>query len=353
MSNDASSASTNIKMDTVDLEQLCRLCLNQTDDENLIGIFENDEKSSLSIRIMACSALEVSTEYTFCSFLNIVLGIRFQVQENDGLPRSMCIDCRQLLEKFYYFRKKSKNSDTKLRRHLRLINAGKPSNVFATAGGEDDDYEDDYIESRELFAKWDAQRIATEQRINDERDKEVQVHLERAVESVRAQETKRIFEEARKHLMEEMAIKAKTEQKAAKAQAALEAAEQEAGVRPTIAESVRLEVQELIVADETVEGGDCDADGEQMEVVDYLEDGADDLDDNKTYEFVEIVDEADVKNESSDSVEIDDEAISMEGEFAVDEAKSGKFYFIIIICNNSKHTSILSLTRISTLRFAR
>lgn len=45
---------------TVDLEELCRLCLNRTDPENVIGIFQNDEKSSLSIRIMACSALEVS-----------------------------------------------------------------------------------------------------------------------------------------------------------------------------------------------------------------------------------------------------------------------------------------------------
>lgn len=244
------------------------------------------------------------------------------------------MDCRQLLEKFYYFRKKSKNSDTKLRRHMRLINAGKPSKVFENAGGEDDEHEDDYIESRELFAKWDGQRITEEQRLKDERDKDLRAHLEREVERIRTHETKRIFEEARKHLMEEMAIKAKAEQRAAKAaQASLEAAKQVA------AESVRLEVQELVVADrlelmeadetvEAVDAEDCDADGEQM---DDLEEGADDLDDSNTYEYIEIVEESDIKNETVDNVEIDqaddDNEIldgNQEDEITVDEAKSGK-----------------------------
>lgn len=214
-----------------------------------------------------------------------------------------------------------------MRRHLRLINAGKPSTVFTTAGGEDDEHEDDYIESRELFAKWDGERIAEEQRIKDERDKDVQLHLDRAVEYVRTQETKRIFEEARKHLMEEMAIKAKAEQKAAKAQAALKAAKQGEAVRPVVAESVRLEVQELF------EAVDCDEDEQQMEVVDDLE-CTDDLDDPNSYEIIEIVEESAVKNENVgdedvDQADEDNEIISNnvnEEEFTVDEAKSGKSY---------------------------
>lgn len=43
---------------TVNLDKLCRLCLAQTD--QLVGIFSNSENRSLSLRIMSCSALEVS-----------------------------------------------------------------------------------------------------------------------------------------------------------------------------------------------------------------------------------------------------------------------------------------------------
>lgn len=80
------------------------------------------------------------------------------------MPKHICLDCRQSLEKFYFFRNKSKNNDTKLRRHLRLINAGKPSQVFNVTDDEDD--EDDYIESRRLFALWDqAKKIAADQAV--------------------------------------------------------------------------------------------------------------------------------------------------------------------------------------------
>lgn len=220
---------------------------------------------------------------------------------------------------------------------MRLINAGKPSKVFETAGGEDDEHEDDYIESRELFAKWDEQRRVEEKRLNDEPDKNVNDQLERAVEHVREHETKRIFEEARKHLMDEMAIKAKAEQKVAKVQAALQAALQQTAP-PVAPESVRLEVQELIVADETVETEFCDADEELLEDVDDLQDDADNLDDN-SYEIIEIVEECDVKNENVDNMEIDqadddeNEILSNDGneeEFKVDEAKSGMSYLSLL-----------------------
>lgn len=70
----------------------------------------------------------------------------------------MCTECRYGLEKFYLFRKKSKNADTKLRRHLRLLNAGKVSNVFE----EEDDDSEECEQSIAILAKWDDQQ-ATEQ----------------------------------------------------------------------------------------------------------------------------------------------------------------------------------------------
>lgn len=223
---------------------------------------------------------------------------------------------------------------------MRLINAGKTSKVFETAGGEEDEHEDDYIESREFFAKWDGQRLAEEQRAKDERDKEHKEHLERAAEYVRQQETKRIFEQARKHLMEEMSIKLKAEQKAAKAEAALAAAKvsdeateiaREAIDRNADTESVSFELHELIVSDDVA---DCDEDEQQMEVADY-EERDDDLDEATSYEVIEV-EECDVKNENFDKDELieqpyDDENFaddSNEEEYAIDEEKSGKFYVL-------------------------
>lgn len=77
----------------------------------------------------------------------------------------MCTECRYGLEKFYLFRKKSKNADTKLRRHLRLINSGKTSNVFE----EDDDDNDEYEQSMAYFAKWDSEQIVKQTTNLDEK----------------------------------------------------------------------------------------------------------------------------------------------------------------------------------------
>lgn len=67
----------------------------------------------------------------------------------------MCTECRYGLEKFYLFRKKSKNADTKLRRHLRLVNAGKASNVFE----EEDDDNEEYEQSMVFLAKWENEQV--------------------------------------------------------------------------------------------------------------------------------------------------------------------------------------------------
>lgn len=54
------------------------------------------------------------------------------------------------MEKYYIFRKKCKVSDTKLRRHLRLINAGKKSKVFEPQS-DDEDEDDEHVHSMAFF----------------------------------------------------------------------------------------------------------------------------------------------------------------------------------------------------------
>ncbi|KAJ8935930.1 hypothetical protein NQ318_008706 [Aromia moschata] len=83
----------------VDLKDLCRLCMGKEDD--LISIFSNEEPIPLTLRIMACVALEVF--------------------EGDGLPDKICHPCRFQLEKSYNFRKKCESSDMKLRQHLKEL----------------------------------------------------------------------------------------------------------------------------------------------------------------------------------------------------------------------------------------
>lgn len=106
------------------LDLICRLCLQEN--VGIVDIFPSsssvdDQFSSLSIpmRVMACAALEV--------------------QKSDELPKRICNSCRYLLEKSYYFRKRCQASDAKLRKHVRLINLGKISRVFAN--GDDDDFD--------------------------------------------------------------------------------------------------------------------------------------------------------------------------------------------------------------------
>ncbi|XP_076251675.1 uncharacterized protein LOC143190942 [Rhynchophorus ferrugineus] len=83
----------------VDLDDVCRLCMGK--EEELISIFNNDESVPLTLRIMACVALEVF--------------------EGDGLPDKICHPCKFKLEKSYNFRKKCEQSDMKLRLHLKDV----------------------------------------------------------------------------------------------------------------------------------------------------------------------------------------------------------------------------------------
>ena len=103
-------------MDT-EIQSICRLCLNKSD--KMIGIFENSE-NTFQIRIMAC--------------------IQLEIQNNENYPLKICYACRYELEKSYVFRIRCKNADAKLRRHIKMINSGKISNILEE---EDDDLEID------------------------------------------------------------------------------------------------------------------------------------------------------------------------------------------------------------------
>ncbi|KAM7363980.1 uncharacterized protein ACRADG_000685 [Cochliomyia hominivorax] len=117
------------------LEEMCRLCLKEN--SGVVNIFpkekSSDKYASLSIpmRIMTCAALEV--------------------QVSDDFPKKICRDCRLQLEKSYYFRKQSQASDTKLRKHFRLISMGKVSKVFLKKTDEDDDDELEFQDTIEFI----------------------------------------------------------------------------------------------------------------------------------------------------------------------------------------------------------
>lgn len=108
-------------------DEMCRLCLNHFDAENAVNIFDTND---LSIRIMACAGLEVCllciwTFYYWNIFTKCEWKWILKVTQQDALPKQICLECRLVLEKSFLFRNKCKSSDTKLRRHFRLINAGK------------------------------------------------------------------------------------------------------------------------------------------------------------------------------------------------------------------------------------
>ncbi|KAJ8670711.1 hypothetical protein QAD02_001970 [Eretmocerus hayati] len=90
------------------LNELCRLCLAK--DEEMVPIYE-DDTVPMPLRIMSCVNLEV--------------------YEEDGLPNMICHPCKYQLEKSYQFKKKCEAADTKLRKHVKLIQQ--------ITGQEDDD----------------------------------------------------------------------------------------------------------------------------------------------------------------------------------------------------------------------
>lgn len=108
----------------------CRLCLQES--EKLDDIFgaTGDSGSNLHMRIMASVSLEI--------------------HRSDNLPKGVCPECRYQLEKTYIFRSRCRNNDTRLRRHVKLLAAGKVSRLLEEPeDDEDDEFEPslEYIKS--------------------------------------------------------------------------------------------------------------------------------------------------------------------------------------------------------------
>lgn len=102
----------------MNLENICRLCLDSCGQE--FSILEN----GIHNKVMLCLNLEI--------------------QLSDTLPKNICKNCRYQLEKTYVFRTTSKICERKLRKHIRLTNAGKES-VLKPPGQDLNDENDDEI----------------------------------------------------------------------------------------------------------------------------------------------------------------------------------------------------------------
>ncbi|KYM99966.1 PREDICTED: zinc finger protein 248-like [Cyphomyrmex costatus] len=82
----------------IHVNELCRLCLAK--EEEMVPIYD-DETVPMPLRILSC--------------------VNIEVFEQDGLPNMICHPCKYQLEKSYQFRKKCQAADTKLRKHMKLI----------------------------------------------------------------------------------------------------------------------------------------------------------------------------------------------------------------------------------------
>jgi Zinc-finger associated domain (zf-AD) len=69
-----------------------------------------------------------------------------QITPEDALPKQVCKACHYQLEKTHLFRAKSKEAEAKLKKHIRLVNAGKKSSLLDD-DGEDDDFEEEHAPS--------------------------------------------------------------------------------------------------------------------------------------------------------------------------------------------------------------
>ncbi|XP_058814209.1 zinc finger and BTB domain-containing protein 17-like [Topomyia yanbarensis] len=120
-----------------ELNELCRLCLKKSD--SLEGIFRGND-NPMVLRIMASVSLEV--------------------HQNDSLPKNICSPCRYQLEKTYVFRSKCRENDIKLKRHIKLLAAGKDSSL----GDDLDDDENEFESSLQYIKMVDMRREKEKQK---------------------------------------------------------------------------------------------------------------------------------------------------------------------------------------------
>ncbi|XP_037928623.1 zinc finger protein 483-like [Teleopsis dalmanni] len=166
------------------LEKLCRLCLKVNG--AIYSIHPtNDATTNMSIpmRIMACTSLEV--------------------QRNDDLPKYICAECRYQLEKSYLLRKRSQATDSKLRKHLRLINSGRISQCFIKTDDDDED-EIEFEDSLNFIKQIDHLKLKAE----DERRANL---VEKDVVKKLSQYKKEIYETCKSELRDEVKGEVKRE----------------------------------------------------------------------------------------------------------------------------------------------
>ncbi|ALC42491.1 pita, partial [Drosophila busckii] len=81
-------------------KQICRFCLTQQEG-NLASMYEENKRvkasASLPLQIMAITSIEIN--------------------DDDGMPRYICLDCRLLFEHCYRFKQMCKNGETLLRQY--------------------------------------------------------------------------------------------------------------------------------------------------------------------------------------------------------------------------------------------
>ncbi|XP_055542115.1 zinc finger protein 836-like [Wyeomyia smithii] len=125
------------------LTELCRLCLKKSD---CLGcIVETSESNSMVLRIMFSVSLEI--------------------HPNDNLPKNICSQCHYQLEKSYIFRSKCRDNDTRLRRHVKLTAAGKPSSLLNDIDDDgDSDDEDEFGPSLKFIRTVDQKAESEKQR---------------------------------------------------------------------------------------------------------------------------------------------------------------------------------------------
>lgn len=116
--------------------------------------------------------------------------LSLKVHLTDALPKQICNQCRIQLVRFYCFRKRCQISDVKLRKHIRLTNAGKVSHVFKPKDEEDDDDDDEKFKDSLNLLK-EIEKV--EQEKQSQRDAELE---EKIRQKLREEETNKIFEEA-------------------------------------------------------------------------------------------------------------------------------------------------------------
>lgn len=115
----------------IDIDAMCRMCHQHLETDKSVEIFGDDSDTSLpiSVQMKIFAGIDVSlclqrrrnsqvTE-SGCEFYQVMS------QQTDQVPKKLCLPCRLHLEKANLMRNKCKNLEAKLKKHFRIVNAGR------------------------------------------------------------------------------------------------------------------------------------------------------------------------------------------------------------------------------------